>query len=132
VKRLNGIYEKNLNNDKVEYIHGRAHLVSKNEVEVKLDDGSKVTIRPKRILLATGGYPNIPKEIPGSELGITSDGFFDLEKQPKKVAVVGAGYIAVEMAGMFNALGTETHLFIRHDTFNPSSRKLPITTRTAP
>ncbi|MCJ1481618.1 Glutathione reductase [Schaereria dolodes] len=117
VKRLNGIYEKNLINDKVEYIHGRAHFLSKNEVEVVLDDGSKETIRAKKVLIATGGHPNIPQNIPGSELGITSDGFFDLETQPKRVALVGAGYIAVEMAGMFHALGTETHLFIRHDKF---------------
>ncbi|MCJ1355599.1 MAG: Glutathione reductase [Icmadophila ericetorum] len=117
VKRLNGIYEKNLNNDKVEYIHGRAHIVSKNEVEVVLDDGSKETIKAKKILIATGGHPNIPKDIPGADMGISSDGFFDLETQPKKVALIGAGYIAVEMAGMFHALGTETHLFIRHDTF---------------
>lgn len=82
-----------------------------------LDDGSKETIRAKKILLATGGHPNIPKSIPGSELGISSDGFFDLEKAPKKVALVGAGYIAVEMAGMFHHLGSETHLFIRHDKF---------------
>ncbi|KAL9122499.1 MAG: hypothetical protein Q9187_000936 [Circinaria calcarea] len=117
VKRLNGIYEKNLTNDKVEYIHGRAHLLSQNEAEIVLDDGSKETIRAKKILLAVGGHPNKPQNIPGSELGITSDGFFDLEKQPKKAAVVGAGYIAVEMAGMLNALGSEVHLFIRHDKF---------------
>ena len=117
IKRLNGIHEKNLQNEKVEYLHGRAHLLSKNEVEVVLDDGSKEIIRAKKILLATGGHPIVPQNIPGSELGITSDGFFDLETQPKKVVLVGAGYIAVEMAGMFNALGSETHLFIRHDKF---------------
>lgn len=117
VRRLNGIYEKNLANDKVEYIHGRAHFTSPNSVEVALDDGSKASINAKKILIATGGYPNMPKDIPGWEHGINSDGFFDLEKQPKKVALVGAGYIAVEMAGMFHALGTETHLFIRQNTF---------------
>ena len=117
IKRLNGIYEKNLGNDKVEYIHGRAHLTGNNEAEVVLDDGSKTTIRAKKILLAVGGHPTIPQNIPGSEYGVTSDGFFDIETQPKKVALVGAGYIAVEFAGMFNALGTETHLFIRHDKF---------------
>ena len=117
IKRLNGIYEKNLVNDKVEYIHGRAHLTGKNEAEVVLDDGSKQTIRAKKILLAVGGHPTIPQGIPGAEYGVNSDGFFDIEKQPKKVALVGAGYIAVEFAGMFNALGTETHLFIRHDKF---------------
>jgi len=117
IKRLNGIYEKNLVNDKVEYIHGRAHLTGKNGAEVVLDDGSKQTIRAKKILLAVGGHPTIPQGIPGAEYGVNSDGFFDIEKQPKKVALVGAGYIAVEFAGMFNALGTETHLFIRHDKF---------------
>jgi glutathione reductase (NADPH) len=116
VKRLNGIYERNLGNDKVEYLHGTASFTSPNEVSVALDDGTTQSIKAKKILIATGGYPTIPN-IPGAELGITSDGFFELETQPKKVAVVGAGYIAVELAGMFNALGTETHLFIRGDTF---------------
>ncbi|KAL8753401.1 MAG: hypothetical protein Q9184_005429, partial [Pyrenodesmia sp. 2 TL-2023] len=117
IKRLNGIYERNLKNDKVEYLHGRAHLLDKNSAEVVMDDGSKEIIRAKKILLATGGHANIPQHIPGAELGITSDGFFDLETLPKRVALVGAGYIAVEMAGMFHHLGSETHLFIRHDTF---------------
>ncbi|KAI9789691.1 MAG: Glutathione reductase [Peltula sp. TS41687] len=117
VKRLNGIYERNLHNDGVEYIHGRAHLLNQHEVQIDLDDGSRDYIHAKKILIATGGHPNLPKHIPGFEHGITSDGFFELETQPKKVAIVGAGYIAVEFAGMFHALGTETHLFIRHDTF---------------
>ena len=116
IRRLNGIYERNLGNDHVEYIHGRAHLLSKSEAEIVLDDGSKENIRAKKILLATGGHPIVPP-YPGAELGITSDGFFDLEKLPKRVALVGAGYIAVEMAGMFHHLGSETHLFIRHPTF---------------
>ena len=115
VKRLNDIYERNLGNDKVDYIHGRAHFLNSSEVEVVSDDGSKDVIRAKKILIATGGHPNVPKNVPGHELGITSDGFFDLERQPRRVAIVGAGYISVEMAGMFHALGTETHLFIRHD-----------------
>lgn len=116
VKRLNGIYERNLTNDKVEYIHGNAVLKSKTSAEITLDDGSKRTVNAKKILLAVGGKPTIPP-YDGAELGITSDGFFELHKQPKKVAIVGAGYIAVEMAGMFHHLGTETHLFIRHDNF---------------
>jgi glutathione reductase (NADPH) len=116
VARLNGIYARNLDKDNIKWLHGRAHLLSGSEAEVVLDDGSKETIRAKKILLATGGHPNIPK-IPGAELGITSDGFFDLEKRPNKVALIGAGYIAVEMAGMFHHLGSETHLFIRHDKF---------------
>lgn len=69
------------------------------------------------VLIVAGGYPIVPKDVPGAEYGITSDGFFDLDYLPKKVALVGAGYIAVELAGIFQALGVETHLFIRYDTF---------------
>ncbi|EMC97378.1 hypothetical protein BAUCODRAFT_449844 [Baudoinia panamericana UAMH 10762] len=116
IRRLNGIYEKNLHNDKVEYLHGFASFADPHTVKVTLDDKSEVDIKAKQILVAVGGHPNFPS-VEGAELGITSDGFFEIDKQPKKVAVVGAGYIAVEMAGMFHALGTETHLFIRHDTF---------------
>lgn len=116
VKRLNGIYEKNLSNDKVEYIHGTASFTSSNSVTITLDDGSKQEVNAKKILIAVGGRP-AEIGVEGHELGINSDGFFDLEEQPKKVAVIGAGYIAVEMAGMFHHLGSETHLFIRHDTF---------------
>ena len=116
VRKLNGIYERNLKNDKVEYLHGVASFVDQHTVKVVLDDQTEVKIKAKNILIAVGGHP-APMPIEGAELGINSDGFFDLEKQPKKVAVIGAGYIAVEMAGMFHHLGTETHLFIRHDTF---------------
>ncbi len=118
IKRLNGIYERNIEKDSVEWISGMASFKSKNEVEVEMYDGSgKQTIAAKKILVAVGGRPVIPKDIPGAELGIHSDGFFDLETQPKVVALVGAGYIAVEFAGIFNALGSETHMFIRHDKF---------------
>ncbi|KAK4101975.1 hypothetical protein N658DRAFT_448398 [Parathielavia hyrcaniae] len=117
IHRLNGIYERNLTNDKVEYVHGWAKVLSRNQVEVTLDDGTKTVVNAKKILVAVGGNPTAPPQIPGFELGTNSDGFFDIDKLPKKVALVGAGYIAVEFAGMFNALGVETHLFIRHDTF---------------
>ncbi|KAI1493115.1 hypothetical protein F5X96DRAFT_677346 [Biscogniauxia mediterranea] len=118
VKRLNGIYERNLKNDNIEYVHGWARLLNKNEVEITLDDGTKTTVRANKILIAVGGEPTPPPaDIPGSEYGINSDGFFDIAETPKKVALVGAGYIAVEFAGMFNALGVETHLFIRYNTF---------------
>jgi glutathione reductase (NADPH) len=123
IKRLNGIYYRNLNNDKVLYIPGRAKFLSKNEVEVDEQTpegeklGSKAVYTADHILVATGGHPIIPKNIPGSEYGITSDGFFELPTQPKKAVLVGAGYIAVELAGIFQALGSETHLMIRKDTF---------------
>ncbi|KAG5655649.1 hypothetical protein KAF25_009148 [Fusarium avenaceum] len=115
VKNLNDVYERNLKKDSIEYIHGRACLVGKNESMIKLDDGTEVKFDAKKILIATGGHPTIPQGIPGAEYGITSDGFFELDHQPKKVAIVGAGYIAVEFAGMLHALGTETHVFIRHE-----------------
>ena len=114
VRGLNAIYEKNLNKDRVEYLHGLATFVDPHTVRVTLDDKSDVEIRAKHILVAVGGHPIVP-QVPGAELGYTSDGFFTLKEQPRKVAVVGAGYIAVEMAGMLHALGTETHIFARQD-----------------
>ncbi len=122
VQRLNGIYERNLTNDKVEYVRGWARLTSPTTVSVALEapdeaGNKEVTVRAKKILVAVGGRPADPPAIPGAEHGVNSNGFFEIETQPKKVAIVGAGYIAVEFAGMFNALGTETHLFIRHKTF---------------
>ena len=116
VKRLNGIYDKNLNNDKVEWLHGLATFLDPHTVKVTLDDKTEVDIKAKKILVAVGGHPDLPN-VEGAELGITSDGFFELPQQPKKAAVVGGGYISVEMAGMFHALGTETHLFCRYDRF---------------
>ena len=65
-------------------------------------------------MIATGGRPRIPP-VQGCELGITSDGFFELDELPRRVAVVGSGYIAVELAGVLRALGSEVTLVIRHD-----------------
>lgn len=125
IKRLNGIYEKNLINDHVDYHHGWGALKSANEVEITRPDGSKYVVKTKKTLVAVGGRPTIPSDevIPGASYGIDSDGFFDLETQPKRVAVVGAGYISVELAGVLHTLGSETHLLIRYDkvlrTFDP-------------
>ena len=74
----------------------------------------------EHILLATGGYPTIPA-LPGAELGVTSDGFFDLKQQPKSILVVGAGYIAVEMTQILATLGTKTTLACRSDQSQPCS-----------
>jgi glutathione reductase (NADPH) len=118
IKRLNGIYERNLEKDKCDYLSGTATFVEPGKVEVKFLDGSETkTVTAKHICVAVGGHPTMPEDIPGYEHGIDSDGFFRLEKQPKRVAIVGAGYIAVEFAGIFHALGTETHQFIRQDSF---------------
>ena len=126
VKRLNGIYDNNLTKEGVEYHHGWASIKDASTVEITKDDGSTYELKASAIGIATGGRPTVPSDdvIPGASLGIDSDGFFDLEEQPKRVAVVGAGYIAVELAGIFNTLGSETHLLIRQDkvlrSFDPA------------
>jgi glutathione reductase (NADPH) len=66
------------------------------------------------IVVATGGVPIVPP-LPGAELGITSDGFFALERRPQRVAIIGSGYIACELAGAFHELGSQVELFIRKD-----------------
>lgn len=109
VKRLNGIYETNVSKANIELIRGKAKFVEKKTVEV---EGKRYSA--DHIVIAVGGQPNIPKSLPGHELGISSDGFFDLEELPEKTLVIGAGYIGVEMAGILNALGSEVHLMIRH------------------
>ena len=92
-----------------------ASFVDANTVAVAQADGTTSHVRGRKILIACGGVP-APPDIPGKELTTTSDGFFDLPTQPKKVAVVGAGYVAVELAGILHALGSETHLFFRGET----------------
>lgn len=118
VKRLNGIYESNWEREGIDLVHGRARFVGPKTIEVTHNDGSgKTQYVGKHILIATGGHPSLPGNIKGAEHGITSDGFFDIEELPKKWAVVGAGYIAVELAGVLAAVGVETHMFIRGETF---------------
>lgn len=125
IKRLNGIYEKNLVNDKVDYHQGWGSFVTKNKVKITENDGTSYHVTAKKVIIAVGGRPTIPSddEIPGASYGINSDGFFEIEEQPKRVAVVGAGYIAVELAGVFHTLGSEAHVLIRHErvlrTFDP-------------
>lgn len=117
IEGLNGAYERNWSREKIDLVRGTATFKSQKEVEVDLEGGEKAVYTAPHILIATGGYPIKPQDIPGADLGITSDGFFDIEHLPKKMAFVGAGYIAVELAGVMNAIGVETHLFIRGDTF---------------
>jgi len=113
VKRLNGIYEANLERDKINIIRGDAKFISNHEIKV----GDKTYSAP-HIIIATGGEPTRPKDTPGVEFGFTSNEFFDVMPEiPKSVAVVGAGYIAVELAGVLAGLGAETHLICRNPTF---------------
>ncbi|KAF2107552.1 glutathione-disulfide reductase [Lophiotrema nucula] len=118
ILRLNGAYESNWNREGIELVHGTAKFTGRKEIEVDLQDGSgKASYTGKHILIATGGYPIVPADVDGATHGITSDGFFDIEFLPKKIAIVGAGYIAVELAGVLNALGVQVHLYIRGATF---------------
>ncbi|KMV68294.1 glutathione reductase [bacteria symbiont BFo1 of Frankliniella occidentalis] len=107
IDRIHSSYDNVLGKNKVDVIKGYARFVDAHTVEV---NGEKITA--DHILIATGGRPSQPN-IPGAEYGINSDGFFELQALPKRTAVVGAGYIAVEIAGVVNALGSETHLFVR-------------------
>ncbi|MFU2082418.1 glutathione-disulfide reductase [Gallibacterium anatis] len=107
IDRIHQSYERVLGNNKVDVIRGFAKFVDAHTVEVNGE-----LIKAKHILIATGGRPSHPN-IEGAEYGIDSDGVFALKALPKRVAVVGAGYIAVELSGVLHSLGVETHLFVR-------------------
>nr|WP_288356178.1 glutathione-disulfide reductase [uncultured Pseudomonas sp.] len=111
IERLNGIYRKLLVGSGVTLVEGHARLLDEHRVEV---DGK--TYSAERILIATGGWPHVP-EIPGHEHAINSNQAFFLEELPKRILVVGGGYIAVEFASIFNGLGAQTSLLYRGDLF---------------
>jgi glutathione reductase (NADPH) len=119
VARLNGIYERGWISAGVTVLKGFASLASAHEVKVmsRGQDGSEhvQVVTARYILVAVGGYPR-PLPVPGGELAITSDGFFDLEATPKKALVIGAGYIAAELSGILHALGTDTSLLFRGES----------------
>jgi glutathione reductase (NADPH) len=110
VDRLNGLYENTLNNHKVEIVHERASIAGPHTV--KLESGKEVTA--KVILVATGAWPLVP-EVEGAEHGITSNEVFHLEECPRRVVIVGGGYIANEFAGIFHEFGAHVTLLNRSD-----------------
>ena len=109
VLRLNGIYERNLAAKGVAYVRGAARFVDAHTVVV---NGQRFSAR--HVVIATGSKAMLP-QIPGAALGISSDGFFELESRPQRVAVVGSGYIACELAASFRELGSDVEMFIRKD-----------------
>ena len=111
IDRLNGLYLKGLESNGVTVVKGYGEFVNESTVTV---NGEEYTA--PHILIATGGRAVRPA-ITGGEYGLDSNGFFGLTEAPKSVAVVGAGYIAVEIAGVLNGLGAETHLAFRKETF---------------
>ncbi len=111
VEFLNGIYARNLDRNAVELVRSRAELQGPGTVR----DANGQAYTAEHIIIATGGYPRVP-ELPGAELGITSDGFFELTDCPDRVAVIGSGYIAVELAGVLRGLGAQVKQFVRYDS----------------
>ena len=107
VAKLNGIYQSLLAKSGVELVRGWARFRDRHSVAVE-----ERTLVGRHIVIATGGRPVLP-DLPGMELGITSDGFFELAEQPKRVAVVGGSYIGVELSGIFAELGSKTTLICR-------------------
>ncbi len=111
INRLNDIYERILENAGVQIIQGWAKFISPHEIQV-----GDQTLSAERILIAVGGKPFVP-EFPGSDLAITSNEAFYLEDLPKRVVIVGGGYIAVEFAGIFNGLDSQVTQLYRGDLF---------------
>ena len=109
IARLSGIYVTNLSNAGAEVVHGRAHLADAHTVEVV----GKGTVTADKILVATGGRPWLPQDLPGIEHAITSEEAFHLPELPKRIMIAGGGYIAVEFAGIFAGLGVDTTLVYR-------------------
>jgi len=112
VDRLEGIYRTNLEKAGVEVVDSRAVIVDPHTVRI-LKTGQE--IRARYILVAVGAHPVMTPAIPGGELGITSNEVFHLKELPRRIIVVGAGYIAVEFAGIFAGLGSEVTLVHRGD-----------------
>ena len=109
IARLSGIYVRNLQNAGAELAHGKARLTDAHTVEVD-KVGTKTA---EKILIATGGRPWMPKDLPGGEFAITSNEAFHLTELPKRIVIAGGGYIAVEFAGIFNGMGVEVTLVHR-------------------
>ena len=107
IDRSRQAFSNNFNRNGIDYIEGYARFVDKNTVEVNGEQ-----IRAKHIVIATGSYAFVPN-VPGSELGGTSDDVFAWEELPESVSIIGAGYIAVELAGVLHGLGVKTDLFVR-------------------
>ncbi len=110
IARIHQSYQRSFDQNKITLIQGQARFIDSKTVAV-----NKQVYQAQHIVIASGGQPIVP-QIPGAEHGQTSDDFFTWQTAPQSVAIVGAGYIAVELAGMLNALGIETHLIIRQQT----------------
>jgi glutathione reductase (NADPH) len=111
IERLNGIYQRNLEKKEILTVHAGVRFDGPHSVTTA--DGRRY--EGAHVLIATGGHPVVPP-IPGAELGLTSDDFFELPERPRRVALVGSGYVAVEFAGVFAALGSDVTVLMRFDS----------------
>ncbi|MGI8839417.1 MAG: glutathione-disulfide reductase [Caulobacteraceae bacterium] len=109
IARLSGIYVTNLQNAGADLVHARARLTDAHTVALE----GKPAVSAEKILIATGAWPTLPKDLPGVELAVTSNEAFHLPELPGRILIVGGGYIAVEFAGIFNGLGVDTCLIYR-------------------
>ena len=107
IRNINQYWDGYVTENGIQHIQGYARFIGSNSVEV---NGTHYTA--DHIVIATGGKPIVPS-VPGAKLGITSDGFFQLREQPKRVAIIGGGYIGVELSGVLNALGSSVTLIAR-------------------
>ncbi|KAL8486827.1 hypothetical protein ACS0TY_023501 [Phlomoides rotata] len=114
IGRLNGIYKRLLANAGVKLFQGEGRVIGPNEVEVIQVDGTKISYSTKHILIATGSRAHRPN-IPGQELAITSDEALSLEEFPKRIVILGGGYIAVEFASIWRGMGATVHLCFRRE-----------------
>ena len=110
IARLNGLYLKTLRNAGVEILETRAEFAGPHEIFLVSEER---IVTARIILIATGSVPFVPHNIPGAAFAITSNEALDLKRQPSSIAIIGGGYIALEFASIFNALGSETHLLYR-------------------
>ena len=113
VDRLNGVYIRLLEGAGVKLHMGRGRLIDRHTIQIG-DEAGGQTVTAEKILVATGGAPVVP-DIPGREFAISSNEAFHLPELPKRIAIVGGGYIAVEFAGIFNGLGAHVDLVLRRD-----------------
>jgi len=109
ISNINNWYHNYLADSNIDELQGFASFVDKHTVDI---DGKQFTAR--HIVVSPGTTPTIP-DITGAELGLSSDGFFELSECPKKVAIIGSGYIAVELAGVLNALGSDVCMYLRKE-----------------
>jgi glutathione reductase (NADPH) len=112
IARLSGIYTKNLNNAGVDLILGHAQFADPHTLQLT-EEGETRQVTAGKVLIATGGRPKLPDDVPGIEHAITSEHAFHLDELPKRMVIVGGGYIAVEFACIFHGLGVDVTLVYR-------------------